>query len=40
MNKTTKQSDRTRDLLIEHYKKYPKMQIEDIFKYILSRDSP
>ncbi len=27
-------SDKTRDLLTEHYKKYPQLQIRDIFKYL------
>lgn len=29
-----KQSERTRDSLIMHYRKYPLLQIQDIFKYI------
>lgn len=29
-----KQKEKTRELLLEHYQKYPQLQIQDIFKYI------
>ena len=28
------QSEKTREILLLHYKKYPKMQIEDLFKFL------
>jgi hypothetical protein len=34
MKKMTERSERTRDLLIKHYQTYPKLQTEDIFKYL------
>ena len=34
MNKKTGHSERTRELLIKHYQTYPKLQTEDVFKYI------
>ena len=34
MNAEKKHNDRTRELLIEHYRTYPKLQAEDIFKFI------
>lgn len=34
MYKTTQRSERTRELLIKHYQTYPKLQTQDVFKYI------
>ena len=34
MNNTIKQTDRTQKLLISHYQSYPKLQIEDVFKFL------
>jgi len=34
MKKITERSERTRALLIKHYQTYPKLQTEDIFKYL------
>lgn len=34
MNKITEQRERTRARLLKHYQTYPKLQTEDIFKYI------
>ena len=34
MENITERSERTRELLIKHYQTYPKLQTEDIFKYL------
>ncbi len=34
MNDKTQRQNKTRELLIKHYQRYPKLQIEDIFKYL------
>ena len=34
MNKTAHENERTRALLSQHYKEYPMLQAEDIFKYL------